>query len=165
MLLICYCTLPLHQRSLRLLSISLCFSDLCAYSFVIMIWIILLGYILMLYFIMIPVNTTTMLILWTLLIHNKHLEISWNIPSLMNWAISYSPIVKKRTLKKLWPRVTFLFMLSYFDVGDRQIVFILHLVIFSLPYIRKWDAERLLITGSSRNLMIFMGVSLQPLTI
>ena len=60
MLLICYCTILLHWWGLLLLSISLFFSDLCAYAFVILIWIILLGYIIMLSFIMIPVDTTTM---------------------------------------------------------------------------------------------------------
>ena len=77
-------------------------------------------------YLMIPVSTTTMLLLWTLLSQNTNLEISWNIPSLMNWEISYSPIDIKRTLYILQPRVTFIFMLSYFNVGGRQIVFILY---------------------------------------
>ena len=40
-------------------------------------------------------------------------------------------------------------MLSYFDVGGRKRVFILSLVIFSLPYLMIWGVERLFSTGSS----------------
>ena len=165
MLIICYCTLPLHWWGLWFLSISLWFYNLCAYAFVILIWIVLLVYTLMLSFFMIPVNTTTMLLRWILLIHNIHLLISWKITILMNWVSSYSPVVIKITLEILWPRVTFLCMLSYFNVGGKQRVFILNLVIFSLSYLIKWDVEIIFHTGSSINQMIFMGACLQPLTI
>ena len=124
MLLICYCTPPT-----RFLSISFLFFHLCAYAFV-LIFIMLLVYIFMFSFIMIPVRTSTMLLLWTLLSQNTNLAISWKIPILMNWAISYIPIDRKRTLYLLWSRVTFKCMLSYFNVGGRQIVFIIYLVIF-----------------------------------
>ena len=160
MLLICYVKLPL-----QFLSISLCLFNLCSYTFVNIIWIMLLSYILISYFIIIPVDTTTIFLRWTRLIHNTHLAISWKIPSLMNWANSYSPIFRKIMLSILWPRVTFLCMLSYFNVGGRQKLFILYLVIFSIPYLLTWDVERVLPTGSSINQLIFMGASLQALTI
>ena len=149
MLLICNCMLPLHWWGLRLLYTLLCLSNFCDYALLIFIWIILLIYILMIYFFMIPVDTATMLLQRTLSIQNTHLEISWKIPSLTNWESSYMPIVKNRTLLIIWPKVTFLCMLPYFDVGGIQRVFILHLVIFSLSYIMTWDVERLLLTGSS----------------
>ena len=160
MLLICYVAL-----SLQFLSISWCFFNLCSYTFLNLIWIMLLSYILISSFIVITVDTTTILLRWTRLIHNTHLAISWNIPSLMNWANSYSPIFRKIILSILWPRVTFLCMLSYFNVGGRQKLFILYLVIFSIPYLLTWDVERVLPTGSSRNQMILMGVYLQALRI
>ena len=62
-------------------------------------------------------------------------------------------------------RVTFPCLISYFDVSGRQRVFILYLVIFSLPYLMTWNVERLLPTGSSSNQMIFMRAPLQALTI
>ena len=161
-LIICYYTLQQYWWVLRLLSISLRFSDLCAYAFVILIWIILLGYIIMPSFIVIPVYATNMLLWWTLLIKNTHVEIYWMIPSLMNSASSYSPIVRKRTLEILWPRVIFQCILSYFDVGGIQRVFMLYLVIVSLPYLMKWDLERLFLTGSLSYQIMFMGRPWNP---
>ena len=165
MLLICYFTLLLYWWGLRLLSISLCFSNLCDHTFFILIWIIIMGCILMLSFIMIPINTTTMLLRWILLIQNTHLAISWKIPSLMNWESSYSPIVRKITMLILWTKVTLLRMLSYFNAGVRQRVFILHLFIFSLPYLMIWDVDIIFLAISSSNKMRYMGASLQPFTI
>ena len=48
-------------------------------------------------------------------------------------------------------------MLLYFDVGGTQIVFILHLVIFSLSYLTTLDVERRLPIGSLSSRMTFMG--------
>ena len=79
MFLICYFKLPLC-----FLYISLCFLNFCSYKFVNLTWIKLLGYIIFSSFIMIPFNTTTMILRWTLLIQNTHLVISWKIPILMN---------------------------------------------------------------------------------
>ena len=147
------------------MSIYLCFSNLCVYAFVILVFIMLLEYILMPSFIMIPYDTTNMLLWWTHLSQNTHLEISWKIISLMNWESSYSPIVRKITMLILWTKVTLLRMLSYFNAGVRQRVFILHLVIFSLPYLMIWDVDIIFLAISSSNKMRYMGASLQPFTI
>ena len=56
-------------------------------------------------------------------------------------------------------------MLLYFDVGGRQIVFILYLVIFSLRYLTISDVERHFPIGSLSIRMIFMGAPLQVFTI
>ena len=87
MLLLYYCTIPLHWWGLWLFSISLCFSNLCAYAFFILIWIILLGYIIVIFFVMIPVNTTNMLLWWTFLDPTEILAWKVSLPLMANKAI------------------------------------------------------------------------------
>ena len=168
MLLIFDCVLLLHLLVLRFLYIPLHFSNIFAYASVMMICIMLLPYIIML--LLLWLLSTKILcfyyeefwIIITVWIFLGRFQVWWTerVPT-----VPMCHIVIKRTLQILCPRLTFLCMLSYFNVVGIQRVFIVSLVIFSPPFLIQWDVERLFPTGSSSNQMRSMGEYLWPLTI